>query len=105
MHFRDHRKDDYIFYSLPYSYDAQADCPKWKAFIKEVLPQEDLQIAIQEAMGYPLSNLHLEKIVYFVGNGRNGKSVCLDVLSTVLGEKNVSHVPIETIVKNDGKGL
>jgi len=105
MVFRTHQKEDYMFYSLPYEFDEKADCPKWKAFIKEVLPQEDLQIAIQEAMGYPLSNLHLEKIVYLVGQGRNGKSVCLDVLSTVLGGKNVSHVPIETIVKNDGKGL
>ena len=105
MCFREHRKEDFMFYTLPYSYDAKADCPKWKAFIKEILPQNDLQIAIQEAMGYPLSNLHLEKIVYLVGQGRNGKSVCLDVLSTVLGGKNVSHVPIETIVKNDGKGL
>lgn len=105
MVFREHRKDDFVFHCLSYDYDAKADCPKWKAFIKEVLPQEDLQTAIQEVMAYPLSKLHLEKIGYLIGNGRNGKSVALDVLSAVLGEDNVSHVPLEDIVKNDGKGL
>jgi putative DNA primase/helicase len=105
MTFREHRKEDYLFYSLPYPYDATADCPKWKAFIKEVLPQEDLQIALQEAVAYPLSNLHLEKISYLVGRGRNGKSVALGVVCYVLGEENISHVTLEQIVKNDGKGV
>lgn len=105
MHFREHRKDDFMFYSLPYSYDAKADCPKWKAFIQQVLPQEDLQIAIQEALAYPLSKLHLEKIIYLFGNGRNGKSLSLEVITSVLGIENVSHVPLSTITKNDGLAL
>lgn len=105
MVFREHRKDDFIFYSLPYDYDATADCPKWKAFIKEVLPQEDLQIAIQEALAYPLSKMHLEKIIYLFGNGRNGKSLSLEVITNVLGNENVSHVPLINITKNDGLAL
>lgn len=105
MTFRGHRKEDYLFYSLPYPYDAKADCPKWKAFIKEVLPQEDLQIAIQEGLAYPLSGLHLEKIIYLFGSGRNGKSVTLEVISSILGRENVSNVPLANITKNDGLSL
>lgn len=105
MQFREHRKKDYLFYILPYEFDEKADCPKWKAFLKEVLPEEDLQDAIQEAMAYPLSNLHLEKIIYFVGSGRNGKSLSLNLLSSVLGSENVSHVPLINITKNDGLAL
>lgn len=105
MTFREHRKNDYLFYSLPYPYDATADCPKWKAFIKEVLPQEDLQTAIQEGLAYPLSGLHLEKIIYLFGSGRNGKSVTLEVISSILGRENVSNVPLANITKNDGLSL
>lgn len=105
MTFREHRKEDYLFYSLPYPYDAKADCPKWKAFIKEVLPQEDLQTAIQEGLAYPLSGLHLEKIIYLFGSGRNGKSVTLEVISSILGRENVSNVPLANITKNDGLSL
>ncbi|MDD4684501.1 MAG: phage/plasmid primase, P4 family [Bacteroidales bacterium] len=105
MVFREHRKDDFVFHCLSYDYDAQADCPKWKAFIKEVLPQEDLQIAIQEALAYPLSKMHLEKIIYLFGNGRNGKSLSLEVITNVLGNENVSHVPLINITKNDGLAL
>lgn len=105
MCFREHRKDDFAMYCLPYEYSAKANCPNWIAFLKEVLPQEDLQIAFQEAVAYPLSNLHLEKISYLVGRGRNGKSVALGVVCYVLGEENISHVTLEQIVKNDGKGV
>lgn len=105
MQFREHRKEDYLFYCLPYKYDNEAQCPKWLEFLDEVLPQKDLQTAIQEAVAYLLSGLHLEKITYLKGNGRNGKSVYLEVLNGVLGQENVSHIPIETIVKNDGKGI
>lgn len=105
MVFREHRKDDFVFHCLSYDYDAQADCPKWKTFIKEVLPQEDLQIAIQEALAYPLSKVHLEKIIYLFGNGRNGKSISLEVITNVLGNENVSHVPLINITKNDGLAL
>ena len=105
MVFREHRKDDFVFHCLSYDYDAQADCPKWKEFIKEVLPQEDLQIAIQEALAYPLSKMHLEKIIYLFGNGRNGKSLSLEVITNVLGNENVSHVPLINITKNDGLAL
>ena len=105
MCFREHRKDDFAMYCLPYEYSPKANCPNWIAFLKEVLPQEDLQIAFQEAVAYPLSNLHLEKISYLVGSGRNGKSVALGVVCYVLGEENISHVTLEQIVKNDGKGV
>ncbi|MDD4685089.1 MAG: phage/plasmid primase, P4 family [Bacteroidales bacterium] len=105
MVFREHRKDDFVFHCLSYDYDAQADCPKWKAFIKEVLPQEDLQIAIQEALAYPLSKMHLEKIIYLFGRGRNGKSLSLEVITNVLGNENVSHIPLINITKNDGLAL
>lgn len=105
MQFREHRREDYLFYCLPYDYDMEARCNKWEAFLDEVLPQKDLQLAFQEAVAYPLSNLHLEKMSFVIGSGSNGKSAALGTIAYVLGEENVSHVTLEQIVKNDGKGI
>jgi putative DNA primase/helicase len=38
-----------------------------------------------------------EKSIMFLGNGENGKSVCLDYLSALLGKDNVSHIPLQVL--------
>ncbi len=105
LEFREHRKEEFIKYVLPYNYDPNAECPKWINFINEILPEEDLQRLISEVLAYPIANIHLEKLPYFQGFGRNGKSVLLEVISNVLGKNNVSNVPLANILKNDGLAL
>ena len=41
-----------------------------------------------------------EKSFMLLGNGENGKSVCLDYLSSLLGLDNVSHIPLQTLSEN-----
>jgi putative DNA primase/helicase len=56
------------------------------------------QVALlrQEWTGYLLtSDTSHHKFVVFEGEGANGKSVFLDVLTALLGEDNVAHVPLE----------
>lgn len=101
--FREHRKEDYLLYSLPYAYDKNAQCPKWMKFLSEVLPNKDLQTLLQEAFAYPLSRLHLEKLVYLYGDGLNGKSVALEVFSRVLGRENTTAISLEQITCSEGK--
>lgn len=105
LEFREHRKEEFLTYVIPYNYDPNATCPRWIEFINEILPEKDLRKLIQEVLAYPLANIHLEKIVYFYGSGRNGKSLTLEVVCSALGEDNVSHVPLGSILKNDGLGL
>ncbi len=100
MLFREHRKEDYLQYILPYEYNPKAEYPKWQKFLDEVLPEKELQVALQEGFAYPLSRLHLEKLIYLVGDGRNGKSVSLEVLAEVIGKENVSSVSLSSITKN-----
>lgn len=100
--FREHRKEDYLLYSLPYAYDKEAQCPRWLKFLDEVLPNKDLQTLLQEAFAYPLSRLHLEKLVYLYGEGLNGKSVALDVYSRILGRENTTAISLEQITRQDG---
>ncbi len=105
LEFRENRKEDFIMYVLPYNYDPNATCPNWINFINEILPEKDLRKLCPQVIAYPIANIHLEKIIYFYGLGRNGKSLTLDVISDVLGKDNVSNVSLSNILKNDGLGL
>jgi putative DNA primase/helicase len=82
---------------VPYDYDPHATCPTWQRFLNEVLENDSERIAIlQEWFGYALTpDTSLHKFVVMEGEGANGKSVVLDVLEAMLGQENVSHVPLE----------
>lgn len=81
---------------LPFSYDRDAQCPRWGDFLKQVLPDEDSRNVLQEIFGYCLTyDTTLHRFFVLQGTGANGKSVVLDVLERLLGGANVSHVPLE----------
>ena len=80
---RKHRKEDLFRYTLPYSYDPQAECPQWDNFIDRVLPAPDAQQLLREFIGYILMSDHrLEKMLLLYGEGLNGKSVTLEVVES-----------------------
>ena len=85
--------------ALPYSYDPKAECPKWYAFLERNLEADAERINIlQEWFGLCLVfDTSFQKFLLLVGEGSNGKSVVCAVLTAVLGEANVSNVPLEVI--------
>jgi putative DNA primase/helicase len=82
---------------LPYSFDPKADCPKWKTFLHRNLAGDQGKVRLlQQWAGYLL--LHdttLQRFLMMIGDGANGKSVVCAVLTGLLGEDNVSTVPLE----------
>ena len=94
----DHRMDLGMTYLLPFKYDAEADCPRFKLFMREVTMADESIIAIlQEFMGYALSNADAElgeRALFLLGEGSNGKSVFLDVMKWLAGKENFSSVPL-----------
>jgi len=81
---------------LPYEYAPEAKCPKWQAFLKEVLPGREERRMLQEFFGYCLTyDTSYHKALILVGEGANGKSVCTEVATQLLGDGNVSHVGLE----------
>lgn len=82
---------------LPYSYDPSVDCPRWRSFLSKMLEGDRERLAIlQEWFGYCLtSDTSLQKFLLLEGEGANGKSVLCDILASLLGLDNVSHVPLE----------
>jgi P4 family phage/plasmid primase-like protien len=82
---------------LPYPFDADADCPRWRAFLERNLEADGQRIELlQEWFGYSLTpDTSRQKFIVFEGEGSNGKSVVGAALEATLGSGNCSHVPLE----------
>jgi putative DNA primase/helicase len=82
---------------LPYDYDPTATCPRWRQFVHEVMEGDQERIALlQEFCGYCFTpDTQHQKFLVLEGEGDNGKSVTLEILTHMIGEQNVSQVPLE----------
>ncbi|MBT3271267.1 hypothetical protein HN371_29285 [Candidatus Poribacteria bacterium] len=85
---RDSRIEDYITLIAVVDYDAQASCPRWLEFLDEVFDGDKELIAyIRRAVGYCLTGSVTAHCFFLChGAGRNGKSVFLNVVGSLLGE-------------------
>ena len=85
--------------ALPITYNQDADCPTIKAFIKDILPSS-LDF-LQEWVGYHLLKSYpYQRCVVLLGEGDNGKSTFLNLLSNFLGHENVSSENLYRISTN-----
>lgn len=101
---REHNKDDFFTYVLPYNYNPEAECPLWFRFLNRVLPEKQAQTLLAEYIGYCFTNnMKLEKMAVFYGGGCNGKSVALDVIEALMGRPNVSNVSLSDVTLDDEK--
>ena len=86
----------FTYVCLPYDYSPQATCPRWMAFLEQMFPETDVQNLLQEWFGYCLTwDTSQGKFLILAGMGANGKSVVCAGLRAVLGETNISAVPLE----------
>jgi phage/plasmid primase, P4 family, C-terminal domain len=86
---------------LPITYNPEATCPAFTRFLDDIfLEDEALVTLLQEIAGYILANTtKAEKAVLLLGNGANGKSTLLFILSELVGQDNVSTVPLSDLGK------
>lgn len=85
-----------------YDYKPDAVCPQWKNFLENTLSGTDIE-TLQCFFGLgvmPRTMLghSVEKMLWLVGSGGNGKSTCLDVLEHVYGENMFSHASLPTLL-------
>lgn len=87
---------------VPYPFNPSAECTHWEGFLNTNLLGRDEQIRIlQEWFGYCLTNdVSQQKFLMMEGRGRNGKSVICAALTALLGQENVSTVPLEAFEKD-----
>jgi putative DNA primase/helicase len=78
--------------ALPFAYDADADCPRWRAFLESVLPGDsEAQDFLGEWFGYVLSGrMDLHKMLSLVGPKRCGKGTIARVMEALLGTEAVT---------------
>lgn len=101
---RNHAREDLFFYRLDYSYDENAECPKWLRFLDRVLPEEQAQKLLGEYLGYCLMRDHrYEKLLWLFGSGQNGKSTALTVIERLFGKQNVSYLSLENLTDDEKK--
>ena len=86
----------YTSNQIPVTFDKEADCPKFKKFLKEILDGDKKRIKlVQEIMGYCLTNLAVaQKAFIFLGAGANGKSILLGIIERLVGVENVATLPL-----------
>jgi putative DNA primase/helicase len=69
-------------------YDPDATAPTWRKFLEDVfLGDQDLIAYVQRALGYSITGDTREEVVFICyGTGRNGKSVLLETIASILGD-------------------
>lgn len=101
----DHDSGIFTTNLLPYDYDPNADCPRWLKYLDEVFISDVATILfVQEAVGYAFHKSIPKAVMFFLnGDGGNGKSVFIDVISSLCGKENVCNISLNRL--NDEKYL
>ena len=82
---------------IPIGYNPEEDCPTIKKFIKESVYPKDIE-QVQEWFGLHLVRRYLfKKAAICVGAKNTGKTIYLNLLSTFVGENNVSGLSLQKI--------
>lgn len=96
-----HRREDWICKLAPVAYDKEAECPLFDAFLERVLPDSAIRAYMLRYLGYALTALTTEQVfVLLHGEGRNGKSTLVDIVSRLMGDYATS-LPIATLTGED----
>jgi putative DNA primase/helicase len=77
----------------------------WKfletSFTINYITSEDSMLSVLEMMASTIIRKQIdERSFIMLGNGANGKSICLDYLSAILGRDNVSHIPLQVLAED-----
>ncbi|MCL5253372.1 MAG: phage/plasmid primase, P4 family [Candidatus Thermoplasmatota archaeon] len=91
----------YFFHMLPVTYNPEAKCPNFDAFLDNILNYpEDREIA-WEMIGYCLYRRYTIKNIFFLyGDPDTGKTTFLNVIEKLLGTDNVSFISWKQICED-----
>lgn len=103
---QDHEKDKFFTKIASVEYTDKIDCPMWLEFLNQIFDGNQALIDyIQRAIGYSLSGSTEEQMMFILyGNGRNGKSVFLDIITEIFGNYTTNIQPQTIMVKQQSSG-
>lgn len=86
---------DYLRRKAAVTYDASADCPVWKRFMRDIVcGDKELYRYKKRALGYTLyGSANLQVFFVALGSGGNGKGTLTHTIQKVLGEYAISVAP------------
>lgn len=87
-------------YVLKFDYDPEAQAPRFMQFLNEVQEEKEAQMVMSESVALALTKLNLHKCLLLVGEGLNGKSVFVDVITGVLGRDNVCSYSLSSLASD-----
>jgi P4 family phage/plasmid primase-like protien len=89
-----HDRQDMITKMIPVAYDPNALCPTWDAFLERIIPDPEVRIFLQRAVGYSLTGEVSAQCLFFLyGKGANGKSTFINAMLTLLGDYGMQAAP------------
>lgn len=96
------RKEDLLTMHSSVQFDRKAKCPKFNAFLADILGSDKQLIAyVQRVVGYALSGETNSQVFFFLhGSGKNGKSTLLNVISALLGTGLVKTIQPDSLMAN-----
>lgn len=98
IQFRAHDPRDRITKLMPVSYDPEAACPNYDAFLEFVQPAPDMRRFLAQWGGYSLTGDASEQLLTFHhGKGKNGKSSLFNVWGHIAGDYGAS-IAIESFL-------
>ena len=93
-----HKRELFQNIQFPFDFDRDQKCPQWLEFLKSLKFDDETVMRLQEWVGYclfPRVIGTLQKSLFFIGEGSNGKSVFLETIASVLD--NVSHLELSEL--------
>ncbi len=97
--FREHRPTDMLTFRANILFDAEAQCPRWLAFLNFAMGNDREMIAyLARAVGYSLTGFVDKDVLFFCyGKGANGKSTYTSALK-MLGGEMMTTISIEALL-------
>jgi putative DNA primase/helicase len=100
----EHRSKYLITKVAPVTFDPQAKCPKFDKFLADLF-DEEMRIFVQKLFGYIASGVCTEHIFPILhGQGRNGKTVLVNIVSRVLGDDLAIGINTELLYEQKFRG-
>ena len=82
-----HSRQDLNTKLAPVTYGETAKCPRFLAFLEEIVPDPDVRAFLRLMVGYSLTGDTSERCLFILhGTGDNGKSTLLELMRRLLGD-------------------
>ncbi len=95
-----HRPDMLSTVRVPHRWSADAECPRFDSWLRQMQPSEGVRSMLQELAGYVLcSGINFHTFFFLYGDGSTGKSTFVEVLQALVGKGNTVAVQLQELDK------